>query len=93
MPDATTDFYQTHRRQCLRYSNKLKALGYSGPITVALDAAVAACDTAIANGSLRTDMAVALASLTDILAKYNSLSTLQKQAFCTKLQEDAPAKP
>lgn len=73
--DPTTDFFDTHRAQCLTYAKKLRSVasGASGVVELVakLDEAVVECDAAIANGRSRTEQPPIVVKMPMIISKYD----------------------
>jgi hypothetical protein len=71
--DPTTDFFDTHRAQCVEIAALLRGVTGADAILAKLDESIALCDTAIANGGQRADMPASVATLAAIVTRYTAL--------------------
>lgn len=87
--DPTTDFFDTHRAQCLARSAKIRSVPEATATVTDMDQAVALCDVAIANGRQRLDMPAVVTKMPALVTKYQALSAITRTAA---EKEDAPIK-
>lgn len=90
---STTDFFDTHRAQCVYAASKLRAVPEAADLVDTLDASVALCDDAIAKGRLRKDMTAAVTKLQEGVAKYEAMPAQKKTDFQTARKADVPPAP
>lgn len=95
--DPTTDFFDTHRAQCVQYADKLRGVPGAESVVAKMDEAVALCDAAIANGRRRVDMSAVVAEMPAIVTRYEALPAKTKTDLSAAIRADVeaarPAKP
>lgn len=91
--DATTDFFDTHRAQCVDDAKHLRASPEAAALVAKLDEAVALCDAAIANGRRRVDQAAVIAAMPQMVTLYAGMSPKTKQDFQEARKADAQKVP
>ncbi len=79
--DPTTDFYDTHRAQCVAYANLLRFVPQAATVVARMDEAIALCDTALAGGRHRAAMSSSLTKMQEILSSYAALSPQVRANF------------
>lgn len=83
---TVTDFFDTHRAQCVRYASKLRGVAGAESLVAKMDDAVAACDAAIAAGRRRVDMPAVVAEMPTIVTRYEALPQKTKSDFHESLK-------
>jgi hypothetical protein len=91
--DPTTDFFDTHRAQCVRYAEKLRQTADAAALVAKLDEAVALCAAAIARGRLRADMTSVVQGMQTIVTRYHALPEGVRSDLEHALRADAPPHP
>lgn len=76
-----TDFFETHLAQCVYYVSKFRNVAEAASLVTKMDESISLCQAAIASGSLKSDMQAVVATLPEIVSRYEELPTQRKLDF------------
>lgn len=88
---STTDFFATHKAQCVDYAAKLQGLSGADALITALNASASACDAPLAGSRRRTSMASVVDDMPALVSSFAALPRATRDAFHQRIRDDAAA--